>query len=340
MLALAGCYRILGRMNTRIFGRTNRAVGEIGLGTWQLGAGWGNVSEEQAMATLRAAHEAGTTFFDTADVYGMGRSETLVGRFLKETRAPIYVATKFGRFSPPGWPENFTRQAVRQHTEASLQRLGVDTVDLTQLHCLPLEVMQRGEIFGWLRELKREGKIRDFGASVESMEEALVCLRHEGVAALQIIFNLFRQKPISTLFAEAKRTKTAIIVRLPLASGLLGGKMTKATAFGADDHRNFNRDGQQFNVGETFAGLPFEKGVELADALKPLVPAGQTLADFSLRWCLDFDAVSVIIPGAKNPEQARANARASSLAPLGAPLHAKLAEFYARDVAAHIRGAY
>jgi aryl-alcohol dehydrogenase-like predicted oxidoreductase len=340
VLALARAAPILTRMNTRNFGRSNRAVGEVGLGTWQLGAGWGNVTEDEALATLRAAHEAGTTFFDTADVYGMGRSETIIGRFLKETKAPVYLATKLGRFSPPGWPENFTRQAVRQHTEASLRRLGVEAVDLTQLHCLPRAVMETGEIFEWLRELKREGKIRDFGASVESMDEALICLRHEGVAALQIIFNIFRQKPIGTLFAAAQRTKTALIVRLPLASGLLGGKMTKATAFGQDDHRSFNRDGQQFNVGETFAGLPFEKGVELADALRELVPGGINMAEMALRWCLDFEAVSVVIPGAKNPEQARANARASSLPPLGPALHARLAEFYTRDVAAHIRGAY
>ena len=327
-------------MNTRIFGKTGRVVGEVGLGTWQIGGNWGDVTDETALATLRAAYEAGTTLFDTADVYGAGRSETLVGKFLKETRAPIYVATKFGRFSPPGWPENFTRAGVRQHTEASLQRLGVAALDLTQLHCLPMDVMQRGEIFEHLRELKREGKIRDFGASVESMDEALVCLRQEGLASLQIIFNLFRQKPIHTLFAEAKKKNVALLVRLPLASGLLGGKMTKATTFAADDHRNFNRDGAAFNVGETFAGLPFAKGVELAEALKPLVPAGLTLPDLALRWCLDFDAVSAIIPGAKNPAQARGNARASALAPLGAELHKKLAEFYAREVAAHIRGPY
>src|SRR6185369_805483 len=238
------------------------------------------------------------------------------------------------------WPENFTRAGVRQHTEASLKRLGVDALDLTQFHCIPFEVLKRGEVFAHVRELKREGKIRDFGVSVESMEEADFCVKQDGVAALQIIFNIFRQKPIHTLFAEAKQRKVALLIRLPLASGLLGGKMTKTMTFPENDHRNFNRDGQQFNVGETFAGLPFAKGVELADALKPLVPAGQTLADFSLRWCLDFDAVSVIIPGAKNPGQARANARASSLAPLGPALHAKLAEFYAREVAAHIRGAY
>ena len=330
-------------MKTRTFGRTGRAVGEIGLGTWQLGAGWGNVPDDVALATLRAAWEAGTTLFDTADVYGMGRSETLIGKFLKETpgaRGKVSVATKLGRFSPPGWPENFTRAGVRSHTEASLQRLGVEALDLTQFHCIPFEVLQRGEVFEHVRELKREGKIRDFGVSVESMEEADFCVRQDGVAALQIIFNLFRQKPISTLFAEAKQRQVALLVRLPLASGLLGGKMTKGTKFPENDHRNFNRDGHQFNVGETFAGLPFEKGVELADALKPLVPAGQTLADFALRWCLDFEAVSVLIPGAKNPEQARANPRASSLPPLGAPLHAQLADFYTREVAPHIRGAY
>ena len=232
------------------------------------------------------------------------------------------------------------REIVRQHTEASLKRLGVEALDLTQFHCIPFDVLKRGEIFEHVRELKREGKIRDFGASVESMDEALFCARTEGVAALQIIFNIFRQKPIHTLFAEAKKRSVALLVRLPLASGLLGGKMTLATKFPANDHRNFNRDGQQFNVGETFAGLPFEKGVELADALKPLVPAGMTLGDMALRWGLDFNAVSVIIPGAKNPEQTKLNARASSLPPLGTARHAKLADFYTREVAAHIRGPY
>jgi len=327
-------------MNTRIFARTGRAVGEVGLGTWQLGAGWGNVTEETALATLRAAFEAGTTLFDTADVYGMGRAEKLIGAFLKETRAPVYVTTKLGRFSPPGWPENFTRDGIRRHTEASLQRLGVDALDLTQLHCVPFEVLKQGEVFEHLRELKREGKIRDYGVSVESMEQADFCVRQEGVAALQIIFSLFRQKPIHTLFAEARQRNVALLIRLPLASGLLAGKYTRETTFPANDHRNYNRDGQQFNVGETFAGLPFEKGVALADALRPFVPAGLTMSELALRWCLDFDAVSAIIPGARNPEQARANARASALPPLGAALHAQLSDFYAREVETHIRGSY
>jgi aryl-alcohol dehydrogenase-like predicted oxidoreductase len=327
-------------MNTRTFGLTGRLVGEVGLGTWQIGGNWGDVTEDDALATLRAAVESGTTLLDTADVYGDGRSEKLIGRFLKETSQPLYVATKLGRFGSPGWPENFTRATLRAHTEASLNRLGVDTLDLTQLHCVPFDILKRGEVFEGLRELKRDGKIRDFGVSVESMEEALFCVRQEGIASLQIIFNIFRQKPAKTLFAEARSRKIALLVRLPLASGLLAGKMTRDTAFAANDHRNFNRDGQCFNVGETFAGLPFDKGVELADKLKELVPAGMALAEMSLRWCLDFPEVSAIIPGAKNPLQARANARASSLPPLSAELHAKLSAFYEQEVAPHIRGPY
>lgn len=327
-------------MNARKFGQTGRLVSEVGLGTWQLGGGWGTVTEDAALATLRAAVEAGTTLLDTADVYGDGRSERLIGRFLKETRETLYVASKLGRFSPPGWPQNFTLETLRTHTEASLSRLGVETLDLTQLHCVPFEILKRGEVFEALRQLKREGKIRDFGVSVESMEEALFCVRQEGVAALQIIFNIFRQKPAHVLFAEAQTRQIALLVRLPLASGLLAGKMTAQTAFPNDDHRKFNRDGQLFNVGETFAGLPFEKGVELANALKAYVPQGMTLSEMALRWCLDHEAVSVIIPGASNPQQATANARASSLPPLSADLHAKLGAFYEQQVAAHIRGPY
>ena len=329
-------------MNTRIFGKTGRVVGEVGLGCWQIGGNWGEVTDETALATLRSAYEAGTNFFDTADVYGDGRSESLIGRFLKETKArdKLFIATKLGRRSDPGWPGNFSRTVIRQHTEDSLRRLGLDALDLTQFHCIPLEVLKRGEVFGWLGELKHEGKIKAYGASVEAMDEALWCCAQPGCSALQIIFNIFRQKPIQALFDAARRNGVALIVRLPLASGLLSGRMTKATRFPADDHRNFNRDGQSFNVGETFAGLPFEKGVELAEALKPLVPAGPTMAGMALRWCLDFDAVSVIIPGAKNPGQAQANAQAATLAPLGAERHVKLAAFYEREVAAHIRGPY
>ena len=327
-------------MNSRSFGRTGERVGEIGLGTWQLGGtDWGEVDERQALDTLRAASAGGVNFFDTADVYGLGRSEELVGKFLRETRERVFVATKLGRFPAPGWPQNFSPAALRAHTEASLRRLGVEAVDLTQLHCIPTEVLRAGEVFEHLRALEREGKIRHFGVSVETNEEALLCLRQEGLASLQIIFNLFRQKP-AEFFQEAKARGVALVVRLPLASGLLAGKFTKETRFAATDHRSYNREGQSFNVGETFAGLPFEQGVELADALKPLVPEGMTMAQMALRWILDFDAVSVVIPGARNPAQARANLAASGVEPLGPELHARLREFYEARVAGNIRGPY
>lgn len=333
---------MLRAMNTRIFGQTGRIVGEVGLGCWQIGGNWGDVPDETALAVLRTAYEQGTTFLDTADVYGSGRSETLIGNFLRETRARdrLFIATKLGRRGDPGWPANFTREVVRRHTEDSLRRLGVDAVDLTQLHCVPSEVLMRGELFGWLEELRREGKIRAYGASVESMDEALWCCAQPGCASLQIIFNVFRQKPVHVLFDRARAAGIALIVRLPLASGLLSGRMTRATSFPADDHRSFNRDGAAFNVGETFSGLPFAIGVDLADQLRAHVPSGLTMAELALRWCLDFDALSVVIPGAKNPDQARANARASALAPLGATRHVQLAAFYERHVATHIRGPY
>ncbi|MBW3624872.1 MAG: aldo/keto reductase [Armatimonadetes bacterium] len=327
-------------MQRRPLGSTGFEAGEVGLGTWQIGGDWGEVTEEEAQQILRAAAEEGTNFFDTADVYGAGRSETIIGQFLKECREEVFVATKLGRFSDPGGPENFTKDAMTRHTEASLRRLGVEALDLTQLHCIPTEALRNGEVFDTLRDLKGAGKIRQFGASVESMEEALLCLEQEELASLQIIFNIFRQKPIRTLFDRAKAKNVALIVRLPLASGLLAGKFSRETQFPPSDHRNYNADGEAFNVGETFAGLPFEVGVEKADALKPLVPEGMTMAQMALRWCLDFDAVSVIIPGAKSRDQVRANASASRLPPLSDDLHRQLRAFYEEEVAERIRGPY
>jgi aryl-alcohol dehydrogenase-like predicted oxidoreductase len=238
------------------------------------------------------------------------------------------------------FPGGYTEAAVRSATEASLRRLGVEALDLTQLHCVPTEVLRRGEVFEWLSRLKQEGLIRDFGASVESMEEAALCLGQHGLASLQVIFNAFRQKPIEALFPEAKARGVAIIVRLPLASGVLGGKLTRQTVFPENDHRNYNRDGHAFNVGETFAGLPFEVAVDLAEAMKPLVPAGMTMAQMAQRWVLDHDAVSVVITGASRPEQAVANASVSDLPPLGQDLHDRLAAFYRTEVEHRIRGPY
>jgi aryl-alcohol dehydrogenase-like predicted oxidoreductase len=327
-------------MNTRLFGKTNQQVSEIGLGCWQLGgADWGDLDDQRAFDILNAAADSGITFLDTADVYGTGRSETLIGKFLKQRKEKFFVATKLGRMADL-YPDKYTEAGVRAATEASLKRLGVDALDLTQLHCVPPQVLQRGEIFDWLRKLHRDGKIKSFGASVESMDEAKTCLAQEGLCSLQIIFNIFRQKPIHTIFAEARQKRVGIIVRLPLASGLLSGKMTKAQQFAATDHRTYNRNGQAFNVGETFAGLPFEKGVELANALKKFVPAGMSMADMSQRWILDHDAVSTVITGASKAEQAKANARVSNLPSLSAELHRKLADFYEREVKQHIRGPY
>lgn len=327
-------------MQRRVFDCSGVQVSEVGLGTWQIGGSWGKVSEEEALAILRTATQSGVNFFDTADVYGDGRSESLIGKFLQNSDAEVFVATKLGRSGAPGGAANFSLDSFRLHTESSLRRLGVEALDLTQLHCIPTEVLQRGEVFDWLRTLQQEGKIKHFGASVESMDEALLCLQQDGLASLQIIFNIFRQKPISELFEVAKAKNVALIVRLPLASGLLSGKFNKATQFAAEDHRNFNRDGQAFNVGETFAGLPFEKGVELSDELKTLAPPGMTLAQMALRWVLDFDAVTTVIPGAKNTDQVAANVSASALPPLGEDLHAKLRDFYQQEVVAHIRGPY
>lgn len=327
-------------MNTRTFGKTGWKVSEIGLGCWQLGGSdWGAVEEAKCFEILDTALEAGVNFLDTADVYGGGRSEALIGRFLKQTERRPYVATKLGRTAEL-YPDQYTEAGLRTATEASLRRLGVETLDLTQLHCVPTEVFRQGEVFAWLRNLQKEGKIRHFGASVESMEEAELCLAQEGLASLQIIFNVFRQKPIWTLFPHAEKRGVAIIVRLPLASGVLAGKMTRETLFSAEDHRTYNRDGASFNVGETFAGLPYERAVDLVDELKPLVLEGMTMAQMAQRWILDHPAVSTIITGASRPEQVEANASVSTLPELPPELHRQLKEFYTQKVAAHIRGPY
>ncbi len=324
-------------MNFRKFNGTDFLTSEIGQGCWQLGGGdWGDVSDQQAFSILAQAVESGVNFFDTADVYGNGRSEELIGRFCQETGQQVFVATKLGRLNF----DEYTEAEIRAATEASLQRLQVEALDLTQLHCIPTAVLRQGDVFEWLRKLQQEGKIKRFGASVESMEEAQLCLQQDGLRALQIIFNLFRQKPIETIFEEAKQKSVALIVRLPLASGLLSGKLTRESTFAASDHRNYNRDGQFFNVGETFAGLEFEQGIDLVEQLRPLVPEGLTMAQWAMRWILDFAAVTVVIPGATKVEQVRANAAVTDLPPLSKTAHEQLQAFYAVNVAEKIRGPY
>lgn len=326
-------------MNQRKLGKSGLRIGEVGLGCWQFGGDFGPINDQTAHEIMSAAVESGTDFFDTADVYGNGRSETWIGAFRRQTGKPSWIATKFGRGADV-YPDHYTEAALRRSTEASLKRLGIEALDLLQLHCIPTEVLQAGAVFEWLRKLKAEGKIKHFGASVETVEQALMCLEVEGCASLQIIFNLFRQKPIEALLPRARDRGVGIIVRLPLASGLLAGKFATSTRFVDTDHRAYNRDGQMFNVGETFAGLPFEKGVELAEGLKSFVPRGMTMTEMALRWILDNEAVSVIIPGASSPLQARENVRASELPPLSAELHQQLSEYYRVRVHSSIRGPY
>ncbi|MEM8591487.1 MAG: aldo/keto reductase [Pseudomonadota bacterium] len=326
-------------MASRKLGAQGFDVSEVGLGCWQIGGDWGDTSEDVTFAILEAALEAGVTFFDTADVYGGGLSETMIGKFLASCGARPRVATKFGRGAGV-YPDGYTKDAMRAGVEGSLTRLGVDKLDLVQLHCIPTEELRKGDVFDWLRDLQAEGLIAHFGASVESVEEGLIAMNQEGLLSLQVIFNVFRQKIATNLLPVAKEKGVGIIVRLPLASGLLSGKFTSQTTFPENDHRNFNRDGAAFNVGETFAGLPFEMGVALVDALKEGLPEGVSMADMANRWILDHPAVSTIIPGASSPSQIVRNARASGLARLSEGYHDTLRSFYEGSVREHIRGPY
>ena len=327
-------------MNFRNFGETGPSVSEIGLGCWQLGGDWGDVDDYTAQKVLEGAVQSGINFYDTADVYGKGRSEELLHKYLKPIAPNAFIATKLGRFPDPGNSENYTFENFRRFTENSLKRLNIDVLDLTQLHCIPTELMESGEAFEWLRELQKEGKIKKFGASVESISEAQTCLKQDGLASLQIIFNIFRQKPITQLFDDAKTKGVSLIVRLPLASGLLGGKLNPNGSFPKNDHRTFNSDGQCFNVGETFAGIPFNIGLDIVEELTKMIPKGMTLAQMSLRWILDFDAVTVVIPGSKSPLQIPDNASACHLPSLSKSLHEKLSIFYDAKIVQHIRGKY
>ena len=326
-------------MKRRILGKSGFAVSEVGLGCWQFGGDFGGMPEETAFEIMNTAVENGVDFFDTADVYGAGISEELIGRFAKQCSAPLTIATKYGRWSDV-FPDNYTRDNMRKAIEDAQKRLQVDTLDLLQLHCIPTEYLRQGDVFDWLREFKEEGLIKHFGASVETVEEGLICLEQEGLLSLQVIFNIFRAKLVTELLPQAKAKGVGIIARLPLASGLLAGKYTQETTFAETDHRNYNRDGKFFNVGETFAGLPFEKGVELADKLKLMVPENMNLAQMALRWILDHDAVTVIIPGSSRSEQTQTNAAISELPQLSKELHEKLADFYEQEVKQHIRGPY
>lgn len=314
-------------METRRIDRLDRDVSAVGLGCWQLGAGWGHVDENEALAVLHSAADAGVTFFDTADVYGDGRSERLVGRFRAERGDGVFVATKMGR-RVDQVPENYVADNFASWTDRSRTNLGMDTLDLVQLHCPPTPVYSSDAVFDALDSLVDRGWIRAYGVSVETCDEALTALARPNVASVQIILNCLRLKPLERVLPAAADAGAGIVVRVPLASGLLSGRYTADTTFGADDHRNFNRDGAAFDVGETFSGVPFEVGLQAVERLRSVVPHGQTLAQFALRWILDQRGVSVVIPGARNPEQARANTVAASLPPLPTEANAAVREVY------------
>ena len=291
-------------MRYRTFGRTGWEVSEIGFGAWAIGADWGQVSEADALEALHKSIDLGVNFIDTADVYGNGRSERLIGQVLKERSEQVYVATKSGRRLNPHLAEGYNRQNLTIFVERSLVNLDVEALDLVQLHCPPTEVYYNPEVFEVLDDLTKAGKIKHYGVSVEKVEEAIRAIEFPNVKSVQIIFNIFRTRPAELFFQLAQERQAAVLARVPLASGLLSGKMTRQTIFSEDDHRNYNRYGQAFDVGETFSGVDYETGLEAADEIRPLVPEGMTMAQFALRWILMFEAVSTAIPGAKNAQQA------------------------------------
>ena len=324
-------------METRTLGRTGRQVSVVGLGCWQLGADWGAVSEEQALDVLRAALDAGVTFLDTADVYGDGRSERLIGRLLAERgRDGLTVATKAGRRADPHVPEAYTAAALRAWTDRSRRNLGVDTLDLVQLHCPPTPVYHDDEVFDGLDALVADGVVAAYGVSVETVDEALRAIARPGVASVQIVLNVFRRKPLEQVLPAAQQAGVGIIARVPLASGLLSGRYDERTTFAADDHRSYNRAGEAFDVGETFSGVPYQVGVRAAREVAARTPAGATTAQVALRWIVDQPGVSTVIPGARTPEQARANAGAAQLAPLSPDLQRDLEQLYDREVREHV----
>ncbi|MDQ1617859.1 MAG: hypothetical protein QOE19_428 [Actinomycetota bacterium] len=324
-------------MERRKLGRTGRPVSVVGLGCWQLGADWGDVSEDDAMQVLHAAVDSGVTFLDTADVYGDGRSERLVGRLLRERGdTDLTVATKMGRRADPFAPETFTLDAFRGWLDRSRRNLDVETIDLVQLHCPPTAVFHDDRVFDGLDSLVEDNLIAAYGVSVETVDEALTAIARPNVATVQIILNAFRRKPLEQVLPAAVQAGVGVIARVPLASGLLSGKYDESTTFAADDHRSYNRDGQAFDVGETFSGVPFEVGVRAAREISRHTPEGATTAQLALRWVIDQPGVSTVIPGARKPDQARGNAAAADIAPLTDEVLQALRDVYDESIREHV----
>ncbi len=318
-------------MKLRKLGKSGFNVSEVGLGCWQLGGDFGPVSEARSQKILDAAANSGINFWDTADVYGGGRSEALIRKYRDENGPEVFVATKVGRDAAL-YPDGYTKARVRINLEGSARRLGVETLDLAQLHCVPPEILKAGDLLNWMEDFQAEGLIRAFGASVETIDEALVAASHPGLASLQIIFNLFRQNAIDRLFPVAAANDVGIIVRLPLASGVLGGRMKPGQQFDPSDHRNYNRNGEFFSQGETFSGVPFDEALDFVNKLRANLPENMSMAQMAMRWILDYPAVSSVITGASRSEQVLENAGASALAPLSEELHGKFAELYRAQI--------
>lgn len=325
-------------MEYRTLGRTDWQVSTISFGAWAVGGGsFGTVNQDESMAALHRALDRGVNFFDTADVYGDGASERLIARLRKERKDPFYVTTKAGRRLPKQTVEGYSRKNLTGWVERSLKNLEVETIDLLQLHCPPTDLYYHPEAFGILDDLVKAGKIRFYGVSVERVEEGLKAIEFPGVQSVQIVYNIFRQRPAELFFGEARRRKVGILARLPLSSGLLAGKMTRESRFAPDDHRNFNREGAAFDRGETFSGVPFEVGLEAVEELRPLVPGGASMASFALRWILMNEAVTCAIPGGKRPSQVDENCSAAALPPLSEATMADVREIYETKIRPHVQ---
>ncbi|MHB1120535.1 MAG: aldo/keto reductase [Bellilinea sp.] len=317
-------------MEYRELGRTGWKVSALSFGAWAIGGAWGATVESESLAALHRAVEMGVNFFDTADVYGDGISERLLARLRRETREKLFIATKAGRRLDPHTAAGYNRENLTAFVERSLKNLGSDALDLLQLHCPPTPVYYLPEVFGILDDLVQAGKIRNYGVSVEKVEEALKAIEYPNVQSVQIIFNMFRQRPADLLFEQVKKRRVGILARVPLASGLLTGKMTPDSTFAVDDHRAYNRQGESFDRGETFAGVPYELGLQAVEELKAITPSGMSLTQFALRWILMFDAVTCAIPGAKRPSQANENFSAADFPPLTAETMTQVRSIYDR----------
>ncbi|SFK09371.1 Predicted oxidoreductase [Halobacillus dabanensis] len=321
-------------------GKTGLEISELSFGTWAIGGSWGSTDDKEALKALEQAMDHGVNFFDTADVYGMGHSEELLAEATKGKESEIHIASKFCRQGDIEDPKTYSMEQVSTYLDDSLRRLNREQIDLYQIHCPPMEILKDGSVFEVLERLKESGKIRDYGVSVETVEEGLYVLENSNASTLQVIFNLFRQKPLERLFPEAKEKDVGILARVPLASGLLTGKFSKSHTFEEDDHRRFNRDGKAFNVGETFAGLPFERGVELSEELSWIEEGRGNRTRAALKWVMQQPGVTSVIPGFKNVKQVEDNLQAVQAQPFHTEELKQLRKFYEENVHSHIRGGY